>query len=232
MEQSIIFALDIRSIAKLKALAIFACLVSSPDALAQQIDPAPPLGMNAPWAPRAPAPAIKPTQPNQIPTQVLSAPARGNVNRGGGTPLLRTEHPRTDRLNSSGVRQAPSAVVQPARPRAVVRKVARRITVAGGVLVLPEVAYYGVPIILDVPDLGYVEVSEDEYARLYKQLSSSDQEQVDGAIASLRAIKSTEDAEVEAARRGSAPGDGERDLSEPMSFGRPSKITEPSRRLY
>ena len=34
-------------------------------------------------------------------------------------------------------------------------------TVAGGVLVLPEVAYYGVPIILDVPAIGSVEVSED-----------------------------------------------------------------------
>src|SRR5207249_415018 len=97
------------------ALAIFVCLVSSPDALAQQINPAPPLGTNAPWAPRAPAPAIKPTQPTQIPKQVRSAPTRGNVNWGAGTPLLRTEHPRTDRLNSSGVRQAPSTVAQPAR---------------------------------------------------------------------------------------------------------------------
>jgi hypothetical protein len=230
MEKSIKFALGVRSIAKLGALAIFACLISSPDALAQQINPAPPLGTNAPWTPRAPAPAIKPTQPNQIPSQIRSAPSRGTVHQGRGTPLLRT--PPTDRLNSSGVRRAPSRVVQPARPGAVVRKVALRITVAGGVLVLPEVAYYGVPIILDVPDLGYVEVSEDKYARLYEQLSSSDREQVDEAIASLRAIKSTEDAEAEAARRGSARGDGERDLSEPMSFGRPSKSTEPSRGLY
>ena len=224
MEQNRRFALDIRSIAKLGALAIFACLISSPDVLAQQINPAPPLGTNAPWAPRAPAPPIKPA--TRIPSP------RENVDRGGGTPLLRTEHPRTDRLNSSGAKQAPSAVAQPAGPRAVVRKVARRITVAGGVLDLPEVAYYGVPVILDVPALGYVEVSEDEYARVYEQLSSSDQEQIDEAIASLRAIKSTKDAEVEAVRSGSAPGDDERDLSEPMSFGRPSKSAEPSGRLY
>jgi hypothetical protein len=230
MEQSKIFVLHVRSIANLGTLAIFACLLSLPDALAQQVNRAPPLGTNAP--PRALAPAIKPTRPNRISKQLRSAPAPGNVNPGGGTPLLRTDRPRTDRRNVSGVKQAPGAVDQRARPRAVVREVARRITVAGGVLVLPEVAYYGVPIILDVPDLGYVEVSEDEYARLYKQLSSSDQEQVDGAIASLRAIKAAEDAEVEAGRRGSAPADGERDLSEPMSFGRPSKMTEPSRRLY
>jgi hypothetical protein len=86
-----------------------------------------------------------------------------------------------------------------------------------------------VPIILDVPAVGSVEVSEEEYARLFKRLSSSDQAQIDGAIALLRAIKAAKaakDAEVEAAH------DGERDLSEPISFGRPSKITEPSRRLY
>jgi hypothetical protein len=51
------------------------------------------------------------------------------------------------------------------------------------------VAYYGVPVILDVPGIGYAELSEDEYARLYKQLSSSEQEQVDAATASLQAIK-------------------------------------------
>ena len=62
-----------------------------------------------------------------------------------------------------------------------------------------EVAYYRVPIILDVPAIGSLEVSEKEYARLFKQLSSSDQAQVDGAIASLRAIKAAKDAEVEAA---------------------------------
>ena len=65
---------------------------------------------------------------------------------------------------------------------------------------LPEVAYYGVPVILDVPGIGFVEVSEDEYSRLYKQLSSSAQGQVDAAIASLRAIKAAEDAEIEAAQ--------------------------------
>ena len=219
MKQGIMFALSFRPIANLGALAIFACLLSSSDALAQQINHAPPLGTKTFRAPRPPATAIKPIQPKQV----RSAPAPKSVNPVGGTPLLRTARPRTDRRNVSGVRQAPK-VVQPARP--VVRQVARRISVAGGVLVLPEVAYYGVPIILDVPAIGSVEVSEEEYARLFKQLSSSDQAQIDGAIASLRAIKAAKEAEVEAAH------DGERDLSEPISFGRPSKITEPSRRLY
>jgi hypothetical protein len=177
-----------RSIANLVVLAIFACLLGSPDVLAQQINPAPPFGAKISGAPRATA--IK---------------------------------PQTDRSSS---------VAQPPKPRAVIREVARRISVGGGVLVLPEVAYYGVPVILDVPGVGFVEVSEEDYARLYKQLSSSGQEQVDAAIASLRAIKAAEDAEVEAAQNAprSAPGDVERDLSERISFGRPSRVTEPPRR--
>ena len=123
------------------------------------------------------------------------------------------------------------AAFQWAKRRAVIREVARRISVGGGVLVLPEVAYYGAPVILDVPGVGFVEVAEVEYARLYKQLSSSGQEQVDAAIASLRAIKAAEDAEIEAAQNAprSAPGQVERDLSERISFGRPSRAT-PSRR--
>lgn len=88
------------------------------------------------------------------------------------------------------------------------------------------------PVILDVPGLGYVEVSEDEYARLYKQLSSLDQSQADAAMASLREIKAAQDAEVAAARRGSVAGDDGRDLSDPITFDRPSRITEPSLRLY
>ena len=44
MKQGIIFALSFRPIANLGALAIFACLLSSSDALAQQINHAPPLG--------------------------------------------------------------------------------------------------------------------------------------------------------------------------------------------
>jgi hypothetical protein len=131
--------------------------------------------------------------------------------------------PQTDR--SSSVAQRPKL-------RAVIREVAGRISVGGGVLVLPEVAYYGVPVILDVPGIGFVEVSEDEYAQLYKQLSSSGQEQVNAAIASLRAIKAAEDAEIEAAQNAprSTPGHFEQDLSERISFGRPSRATEPSRR--
>jgi hypothetical protein len=116
--------------------------------------------------------------------------------------------------------------VQAGRPRAVERNVGQRITIAGGVLVLPEVAYYGVPVILDVPGLGFVDVPEEEYARLYERLASSDPEQTEAAMVSLRASKAAEDLEIEAAQRRPALSSDdtylERDLSEPISFDRPS----------
>ena len=93
-----------------------------------------------------------------------SVPALRNV--GGG----QAGSQRRSRIDGS----AQSSAVQQVHPRAVHREVARRIAVAGGVLVLPEVAYYGAPVILNVPGVGYVDVPEDEYARLYEKLSSSD----------------------------------------------------------
>ena len=120
------------------------------------------------------------------------------------------------------------------------REIIRRINIAGGVLALPKVVYYGVPVILNVPGLGFVDVPEDEYARLYETLSSSDSEQVEEAISSLGAIKALEEAEVEAHERGperTRPGDMQdlsgrisRDLSEPIFFH--SREQPRSRRLY
>ena len=114
------------------------------------------------------------------------------------------------------------------------RGVARRINIAGGVLVLPVVVYYGVPVILNVPELGYVDVPEDEYARLYDKLSSSDSEQVQEAMSSLRKIKALEEAEVEAVRRGPerTEPDDTQDLSEPIFFNSPSRVETRRRRLY
>jgi hypothetical protein len=145
-----------------------------------------------------------------------------------------------------GGRNVPIGAAQQVRPRAVHREVGRRVIVAGGVLVLPLVAYYGAPVILDVPGVGFVDVPEDEYAGLYDKLSSSDPEQVQEAMASLQKIKAAEEAQVEAAQRGAdnvMPADGdapavpERDLSEPVSFGTPSmsrawRGADAPRRLY
>jgi hypothetical protein len=133
-----------------------------------------------------------------------------------------------------GQEHVPGSGVQKVRPRAVYREPARRINIAGGVLVLPAVVYYGVPVILNVPELGYVDVPEDEYARLYDKLSSSDSELVQEAMSSLRKLKELEEAEVEAAQRGPEgmePPDRE-DLSEPIFFDSPSRAETRRRGLY
>src|SRR5262249_56191706 len=78
----------------------------------------------------------------------------------------------------------------------------------------------GVPVILNVPELGYVDVPEDEYGRLYDKLSSSDSEQVQEAMSSLRKLKKLEEAEVQAAQPGSETTEpaGLGGLSEPIFF--------------
>jgi hypothetical protein len=210
------------------AFAVF--LVGSSSALAEQNNGTGPVRLNAPRG-QAPAPVIKPKQESQIPKQIRSAPAPGNVGAGQGAPQQQS---RTDRPPLMGAGHAPSSAVQQIRPRAVYREVARRINLAGGVLVLPVVVYYGVPVILNVPELGYVDVPEDEYARLYDQLSSSDSEQVQEAMSSLRRIKALEEAEVEAAQRGPErmEPDDIQDLSEPIFFHSPSSVETRRRRLY
>ena len=119
---------------------------------------------------------------------------------------------------------------QRTRPRAVLREMGRRVPIADGILALPAVAFYGAPVILDVPGLGYVDVPEDEYARLYDQLTSPDADQIESAMAALGKIKAAEDAAIEAAQRrpdnpepadvaGAAHSDDQRDLSTPIWFG-------------
>jgi len=169
-------------------------------------------------------------QENRISRQIRSAPAPGDVGQDAPQQQSRT----TDRPPLMGVEHVPSSGAQPVRRRAVYREPARRINVAGGVLVLPVVVYYGVPVILNVPELGYVDVPEDEYARLYDKLSSSDSEQVQEAMSSLRKLKELEEAEVEAAQRGPErmePANRE-DLSEPIFFGSPSRTETRRRGLY
>lgn len=222
--------------ARFAAFAMFAFVVGSSSAPAEQSNSTSPVRLNARRA-QAPAPVIKPKQESHIPKQIRSAPAPANVDAGQGAPQ---DQLRTDRPPLMGVRNAPSGAVQQVRPRAVHREVARRVSIPGGVLVLPQVVYYGAPVILDVPGLGYVDVPEEEYARLYDKLSSSDSEQVEEAMSSLRRIKALEEAEVEAHERGqerTEPGDIKdlsgrlsKDLSEPIFFH--SRGQPRSRRPY
>jgi len=197
------------------AFAVFAFLAGSSTAIPEQSNSTGPVLLHAPRE-QAPVPVIKPIQENRISRQIRSAPLPGHVGAGQDTQRSST----TDRPPLMGEEHVPGSGVQKVRPRAVYREPARRINIAGGVLVLPVVGYYGVPVILNVPDLGYVDVPEDEYARLYDKLSSSDSELVQEAMSSLRKLKQLEEAEVEAAQRGPErmePADRE-DLSEPIFF--------------
>jgi hypothetical protein len=194
------------------AFAVLAFLAGSSSAIPEQNNSTGPVLLHAPRG-QAPVPLVKPIQENRISRQIRSAPAPGDVGAG------------------QDVSQQPA---QQVRRRAVYREPARRINIAGGVLVLPAVVYYGVPVILNVPELGYVDVPEDEYARLYDKLSSSDSELVQEAMSSLRKLKELEEAEVEAAQRGPErmePANRE-DLSEPIFFDAPSRTETRRRGLY
>ena len=211
------------------AFAVFAFLAGTSTAIPEQTNSTGPVLLNAPRG-HAPLPMIKPIQENRISRQIRSAPAPRDVGQDAPQQQSRT----TDRPPLVGLERVPSSGAQQARPRAVYREPARRINIAGGVLVLPVVGYYGVPVILNVPELGYVDVPEEEYARLYDELSSSDAELVQEAMSSLRKLKELEEAEVEALQR--APErvepDDTQDLSEPIFFGSPSRVETRRRGLY
>jgi hypothetical protein len=206
--------------ATLAAFAMFAFVVgsSSSSVRAEQANGAGPTRPNAPPV-QASAPVNKPKEERRI--QIRLAPASRNV--GGGDEQQRS---RTDRNAQTGA-------VQQVRQRAVYREVARRITIAGGVLVLPQVVYYGKPVILNVPGVGYVDVPEDEYARLYEKLSSSNSERVQEAMSALRSLKEAEEAEVEALQHvPRMEPDDMRDLSEPIFFHSPSSVQPRRKGLY
>jgi len=166
------------------AFAMSAFLAGLSTAIPEQSNSTAPVLLNAPRG-QAPVPVIKPIQENPISRQIRSAPAPTDVGQDAPQQQSRT----TDRPPLVGMEHVPNSGAQQARRRAVYREPARRINIAGGVLVLPVVVYYGVPVILNVPELGYVDVPEDEYARLYDKLSSSDSALVQEAMSSLRKLK-------------------------------------------
>jgi hypothetical protein len=213
------------------AFAVSAFLAGWSTAVPEQSNSTGPVLLNAPRG-QAPVPMVKPIQDDRISRQIRLAPAPGDVGAGQDAPHQRSR--TTDGPPLIGVEHVLSSDAQQARRRAVYREPARRINIAGGVLVLPAVLYYGVPVILNVPELGYVDVPEDEYARLYDKLSSSDSEQVQEAMSSLRKLKELEEAEIEAAQRGPQrmePADRE-DLSEPIFFDSTSRAETRRRGLY
>src|SRR5512133_1558048 len=96
--------------------AVFAFLVSSYPALAEEGNGTGPVRLNAP---RIQAP------PTVIKSKLIrSRPAVGTVGAGQDAPQQQS---RTDRPPLTGVKQQPSSAVQQVRPRAVYRQIARRI---------------------------------------------------------------------------------------------------------
>src|SRR5436305_10791156 len=96
---------------------------------------------------------------------VTAPPTQGRLLPGGKVPT--NQGPASIKMTGTSDRgrsSNPNNNHSYSRSRAVEREVAGRVAVGSAVLVLPTVAYFGVPIILDVPDLGYVELSEQRYA--------------------------------------------------------------------
>src|SRR5258708_39278306 len=130
------------------AFAVFAFLAGTSTAIPEQSNSTGPTLLNAPRG-KPPVPVIKPVQENRISRQIRSAPTLGDVGAGQDAPQQRSG--TTDRPPLMGAEDVPWSSAQQVRRRAVYREPARRINIAGGVLVLPAVLYYSVPVILTVP---------------------------------------------------------------------------------
>jgi hypothetical protein len=118
---------------------------------------------------------------------VVRAPASSQVRSGiapGGT-YIRPGAPVTvgapipqQRLIQAGPRiiRVPSVSTL---PDMVHRPIARRVVVHGAFLAVPAIVIVGAPFVLDVPDLGWVYVPENEYAEIYDLLTSDNPDDVE-----------------------------------------------------
>jgi len=109
----------------------------------------------------------------------------------------------------------------------------------GRLLAIPAVVAIGIPVFLDVPDLGEVSIPEDDYPQIYDLLTSddpADQEKAFALLQRMRNDSSTGSAEANSAVQSapsfrivhppvttsSAAPDNGRDLAEPLSFDDPA----------
>ena len=133
-------------------------------------------------------------------------------------------------------------ITQPASPLAhAVRPIARQVRFHGRLLAVPAVVALGIPVLLDVPDLGEVSIPEDDYSGIYDLLTSDDPADQERAFALLQSMKGEGPTGSAAAQSGSqrtgpsgfrivhppqtassvAP-DSARDLAEPLNFDDPA----------
>jgi hypothetical protein len=148
-----------------------------------------------------------------------------------GRPLFRTSMPQT-RLTSLPPRAA--------------RPIARSVRFHGRLLAIPAVVAIGIPVFLDVPDLGEVGVPEDDYPEIYRLLTSDDAADQEKAFALLQSLKNANpigSVEAQNASQTTSPSsfrivhppqtassvapDSARDLAEPLNFDDPA----PNRRI-
>jgi hypothetical protein len=129
-------------------------------------------------------------------------------------------------------------ITQPASPFPhAVRPIARHVRFHRRPLAVPAVVAIGIPVLLDVPDLGEVRIPEDDYPEIYRLLTSDDAADQEKAFALLQRMKNEGPTGTAAAESGSqstgpsgfrivhppqtatsvAP-DRARDLEEPLSF--------------
>jgi hypothetical protein len=131
---------------------------------------------------------------------------------------------------------------RPASPSLhVERAIARHVRFHGRLLAVPTVVAVGIPVFLDVPDLGEVSIPEDDYPEIYDLLTSDDAADQEKAFALLQSMKNKVpigNAEAESASQGADPSgfrivhppvttssaapDSGRDLAEPLSFDDPA----------
>ena len=123
----------------------------------------------------------------------------------------------------------------------VKRAIARHVRFHGRLLAIPAVVAIGIPVLLDVPDLGEVNIPEDDYPEIYDLLTSdsaADQEKAFALLQSMKNESPTGSAEAESASQGADPSglrivhppvttssaapDSGRDLAEPLSFDDPA----------
>jgi hypothetical protein len=135
-------------------------------------------------------------------------------------------------------------------PLHVERAVARHVRFHGRLLAVPAVVVIGIPVFLDVPDLGEVSIPEDDYPEIYGLLTSDDAADQEKAFALLQSIKNKVpigSAEAASASQSTGPSgfrivhppvttssvapDSAHGLEEPLSFDDPAP-RRPARGLW
>jgi hypothetical protein len=123
----------------------------------------------------------------------------------------------------------------------VERAIARHVRFHGRLLAVPAVVAIGIPVFLDVPDLGEVSIPEDDYPEIYGLLTSDDAADQEKAFALLQSMKNKVpigNAEAASASQSTGPSgfrivhppvttssvapDSVRGLEEPLSFDDPA----------